>query len=57
LSNAIFFAGPFAKIDHFAALAAKRAKAVTGVPLMFFAAMRTGHYRCSFILGVGVKFL
>lgn len=42
LFNAVFFVGPFAEVDHFAAFAAKWAEAVAGVPLVFFAALRAG---------------
>jgi len=43
LLHAIFLVGPLAQIDHFAAFAAERAKAVVGVPLVFFATARTGN--------------
>ena len=43
LFNAIFFVCPFPKIDELAALAAKRAEAIGGVPDMYFAALRTGN--------------
>lgn len=43
LRNAIFFAGPFPQVNQLATFAAKRTKAIAGIPLMFDTAMRTGH--------------
>jgi hypothetical protein len=40
LFNAIFFVGPFSQVDHFATLAAKGAKAISGVPYVLFPALR-----------------
>lgn len=49
LFDAIFFIRPLAQVNQFAALAAKRPKTIVGVPLMFNAAVRTGHNRQSFV--------
>jgi len=45
LGNTIFLVRPFAQVDHLAAFAAERAEWVVGVPLVFFAATRTGNDR------------
>ena len=49
LGDAIFLVRPLAQVDHLAAFAAERAERVVGVPLVFFAATRTGNDRRFFL--------
>jgi hypothetical protein len=44
--NTIFFVGPFAQVDHFAAFTTKWPVTVCSIPDMFFSAMGTGNDRC-----------